>query len=76
MHLVTGCTPFKKENISRESVSLCDYFDWLDTFCLFSNYTKAIGSLSNNDGDGYENVTTKVNSPYLKLYHAYSISFN
>ena len=26
-----------------------------------------MGSLSNNDGDGYENVTSKVNSRCLKL---------
>ena len=32
--------------------------------------------LSNNDGDGYENVTEKVNSRCLKRYRAYSISFN
>ena len=35
-----------------------------------------IGSLSNNDGDGYETVTEKVNSRRLELYRAYSISFN
>ena len=33
------------------------------------------GSLSNNDGDGYKNVTSKVNSHRFKLYRAYSISF-
>ena len=33
-------------------------------------------SLSNNDDDGYENVTLKVNSRCFKLYRAYSISFN
>ena len=32
--------------------------------------------ISNNDGDGYENVTYKVNSRCLKRYRAYSISFN
>ena len=32
--------------------------------------------LSNIDGDGYENVTWKVNSRCFKLYCAYSISFN
>ena len=32
-------------------------------------------SLSDNDGDGYENDTLKVNSPCFKLYRAYSISF-
>ena len=37
---------------------------------------KAIGSLSNKDGDGYENVTQKVNSRSFKLYRAYFISFN
>ena len=36
----------------------------------------SLGSLSDNDGDSYKNVTLKVNSPYLKLYRAYSISFN
>ena len=35
-----------------------------------------IGSLSDNDGDGYERVTEKVNSHYFKLYRAYSTSFN
>ena len=33
-------------------------------------------SLSNKDGDGYENVTEKVNSQCFKQYHAYSISFS
>ena len=28
------------------------------------------------DGDGYENVTLKVNSRSFKLYRTYSISFN
>ena len=35
-----------------------------------------LGSLRNDDGDGYENVTEKVNLRCLKLYRAYSISFN
>ena len=36
-----------------------------------------IGSLSKNDGNGYENVILKkVNSRCLKLYRAYSISFH
>ena len=35
-----------------------------------------IGSLSNNDGDGYENVTQKVKPRCFKLHPAYSISFN
>ena len=30
----------------------------------------------NDDGDGYENVTQKVNLRCLELYGAYSISFN
>ena len=30
-----------------------------------------IESLSNNDGDGYKNVTEKVNSRRLELYRAY-----
>ena len=33
-------------------------------------------SLSNDDGDGYENVTYKVNSRCFELYRAYSISFS
>ena len=32
--------------------------------------------LSNNHGDGYENVTQTLNSRCLKRYRAYSISFN
>ena len=35
-----------------------------------------IGSLRNNDGDGYENVTQKVNSRCFKLNRTYSISFS
>ena len=35
-----------------------------------------MGSLSNNDGDDYENVILKVNSCYFKLYHAYTFSFS
>ena len=67
-----GCTPLRRQKFQRESVSLRDCFDLHDAFCLYSNYTKVIGSPSNNDGNGYENVTTKVNSRYLKFYHAYS----
>ena len=37
--------------------------------------TALIGSLSNNDGDGCENVTKEVNPRCFKLYRAYSISF-
>ena len=33
-----------------------------------------IGSLSNTEGDGYENVTEKVNLLCLKPYLAYSMS--
>ena len=33
-----------------------------------------LGSLSNNDGDGQENVSFKVCSCWFKLYRAYSIS--
>ena len=35
-----------------------------------------VGSLSKNEGDGYENGAQKVNSRYFKLYRAYSNSFN
>ena len=34
-----------------------------------------IGSLSKNDGEGFENVTKTVKSRCFKLYRAYSISF-
>ena len=38
---------------------------------IFCELLKAqLESLSNNDSDGYENVTEKVNSQYFKLYHA------
>ena len=37
--------------------------------------TALIGSLSNNDGDGCENVTKEVNPRCFKRYPAYSISF-
>ena len=40
------------------------------------NRLAIIGSLSNSDGDGYENVTWTVKSHCFKLYRAYSISFN
>ena len=33
-------------------------------------------SWSNNNGDGYENITPKVKSRCFKLYRAYSILFN
>ena len=39
-------------------------------------FSSLIGSLSNNDGDGYENVTYKVKSRCFKLHRAYSISFD
>ena len=35
-----------------------------------------LGSLSNDGGDGYENVTEKANSRSFKRYRAYYISFN
>ena len=35
-----------------------------------------VGSLSNNDGHGYENVPQKMKSCCIKLYRAYSTSFN
>ena len=35
-----------------------------------------IGSLSNNDGDGYENVTLKVELRCLKLCRDYCLRFN
>ena len=45
--------------------------------CFLEGVSKLlIGSLTNNDGDGYENVTWKVNSGCVKLNRTYSISFN
>ena len=41
----------------------------LDAVCFL-----LLGSLSNNEGDGYKNVTFKVKSRCLKLYRAYSVS--
>jgi len=35
-----------------------------------------LGSLSNNNGNGYENVTLNVKSLYFNLYRAYSILFS
>ena len=35
---------------------------------------RTIERLSNNDGDGYENVTKKLNLRHFKLYRAYSTS--
>ena len=35
-----------------------------------------LGSLSNNDGDGYKNFTKNVKSRFLKLYRAFALSFN
>ena len=40
-----------------------------------SSRRSTLGSLSNNDADGYKNVTLKVNSHHFKLYRAYFISF-
>ena len=39
-------------------------------------FKQLLGSLSNDDGDRYENVTEKANSRCFKLYRAYYISFN
>ena len=41
-----------------------------------NNNHNNVGSLSNDDSDGYENVTEKANSRSFKLYRAYYISFN
>ena len=35
-----------------------------------------LGSLSNNDGDGYKNFTKNVKSRFFKLYRAFALSFN
>ena len=40
-----------------------------------SSLHREIGSLSNNDGNDYEKVTSKVNSRCLKFYRAYNTSF-
>ena len=39
-------------------------------------FSGILGSLSNDNGDGYENVTYKVNLRCLKLNRTYSISLN
>ena len=41
-----------------------------------SSLHREIGSLSNNDGNDYEKVTSKVNSRGLKFCRAYNTSFN
>ena len=41
-----------------------------------ANRYETIGSLSNDDGHGSENVTQKVNSRCFKLHRSYSNSFN
>ena len=60
--------------------------DWKNANSLFQRHfhclrrprilRSLLGSLGNNDGDGYENVTQKVKSRCFKLYRAYSFSFN
>lgn len=35
-----------------------------------------LGSLSSNNGNGFENITKNVPLLYFKLYHAYSILFS
>ena len=35
-----------------------------------------LGSLSNNDGDGYKTLTKNVKSRFLKLYRTFALSFN
>ena len=48
-----------------------------NNYLIFQRCPKSsVGSLINNDGDGYENVTQKVKSRYFKLYRAYSIWLN
>ena len=42
---------------------------------LSSPLIALLGSLSNSEGDGYENVTYEVESRCVKLYGAYFISF-
>ena len=56
------------------------FSDWLterhDMHILPARSFPLIGSLSNNDGDGYEDATSKVNSGCFKLYRAHYISLN
>ena len=50
-------------------VTNCIFILWCQRFCNVACLkTVFLGSLSNNDSDGYENVTWKVKSRYLKLY--------
>ena len=44
-----------------------------DALAYRAPFQKTIGSLRNDDGDGYGNVTWKVNLRCLKLYRAYSV---
>ena len=42
---------------------------------ILDPYRQPLLSNKDGDGDGYENVTKKVNSRCFKLYRGYSISF-
>ena len=48
------------------------WFAWCILFVLQLYKSNREPKQQLNDGNGYENVTTKVNSRYLKFYHAYS----
>ena len=60
--------------------SACRFSIWPRSTCgpvrRLGFWEQILGSLSKNDGDGYEDVTLKVKSGCFKLYRAYSISFN
>ena len=61
----------KSSYVGRGFTDLRSFDLWV---CLWID--GLLGSLSNNDGDGCENVASKVKSRYFQLYRAYSISFS
>ena len=70
----SGTSPSKKTTQAskvRVSISLWKLISVDSIFLVVP-----LESSSNKDGDGYENVTQRVNSRNFKLYRAYSNSFN
>ena len=63
-------TTFDSYRLFTQFIDSPRYQQWLIGLFLL-----ILGSLSNNDGDGYENVTKKVRLRCVKLYRAHFISF-
>ena len=63
------------KNFKSSTQNTLSSFSPLQAICK-RIWKETIESLPNDDGDGYENVTQKVNLGCLKLYRAYSILFN